>query len=66
MEPSMPQSERCYKHGKLTFKNYLKVISNDSEIGNTSKNFFALINTISAAVYDIISDTNDYYCAIKA
>ena len=41
------------------------MIGNDSEIGNTCKNFLALINTISAAVYDIISDTNDYYSAIK-
>ena len=42
------------------------MIGNNSKIGNTSKNFFALINTIYAAVYDIISDTNDYYSAIKA
>ena len=66
VEPSTPQSERRYKHWKLTFENYLTVIGNDSGIGNTSKNFFALINTISAAVYDIISDTNDNYSAIKA
>ena len=66
MEPSTPQSERRYKHWKMTFKKYLSVIGNDSEIRNTSKNFFALINTISAAVYDIIDDTNDYYRAIKA
>ena len=66
MEPSTPQSERCYKHWKLMFENYLSVIGNDSEIRNTQKNFFKLINTISAAVYNIISDTNDYYSSIKA
>ena len=66
MEPSTPLSERRYKHWKLTFENYLSVIGKDIEIGNTSKNFFAQINTISAAVYDIISDTNDYYSTIKA
>ena len=66
VEPSTPQSERCYKHCKLMFENYLRVTGNDSEIGNTSKNFFTQINTISTAVYNVISDTNDYYSAIKA
>ena len=66
LEPSTPQSERHYKYWKLTFENYLSVIGNDGEIRNTSENSFTLINTISAAVYDIISDTNDYYSAMKA
>ena len=69
-EPNAPNSEKLYKHWKLTFTNYLKTAvatsseNNDNKLNRTK--FFALINNISADVFKITSDTENFDVAIQA
>lgn len=59
-------AEKKYKHWKLMFMNYLHTVNGTEETGNTQTDFYALINSISADVYEIISDTSDYASAMRA
>lgn len=64
VEPTCPNSEKSYRHWKLTLQNYIRS-HNNGLIENTSDNFFALINCISASVFDLISDKTDYDSALR-
>ena len=69
-EPNDPNSEKLYKHWKLTFTNYLETAvaasgeNNDNNLNR--KKFFGLINNISADVFEIVSDTENFDVAIQA
>ena len=69
-EPNAPKSEKLYKHWKLTFTNYLETaVAASSENNDNNLNhrkFFALINNISADVFEIVSDTENFDVAIQA
>ena len=79
-ETTDPNSEKLYKHWKVTFKNYLETAVPDPthaeqddaatrqaavEIAN-KKRYHGLINNISASVYELISEITDYEAAMAA
>lgn len=78
IEPSAPNAQKLYKHWKVTFENYLEasipaVTPSDNPIAdqataaaNDKKRKHALINNISADVYDLVCDCEDYTAAITA
>ena len=62
-EPTDPNAEKLYKHWKLTFNNYLETVGTTPEstpAGRTRSKLFALINNISADVFDIISEAESF------
>ena len=71
-EPNAPNAEKLYKHWKLTFINYLETAitagegNNDNQTNINRKKLFALISTVSADVFDIVSDTDNFDTAIQA
>lgn len=67
-EPTAPNAEKLYKHWKITFQNYLDVSKTTTDNAETveRKKYFALINNISASVYEIISDTTTFDTAMTA
>ena len=71
-EPNAPNAEKLYKHQKLTFINYLETAiaaekgKNDNQTNINHKKLFALINNVSADVFDIVSDTDNFDTAIQA
>ena len=72
IEPNAPNAEKLYKQWKLTFINYLETAitagegNNDNQTNINHKKLFALINNISADVFDIVSDTDNFDAAIQA
>ena len=72
IEPNAPNAEKLYKHWKLTFINYLETAitagegNNDNQTNINHKKLFALINNVSADVFDIASDTDNFDTAIQA
>ena len=62
--------KKLYKHWKLTFTNFLETAvatsseNNDNDLNRTK--FFPLINNISAHVFEITSDTENFDVAIQA
>ena len=80
IEPSHPNAEKKYQHWKTTIQNYLTselrqpVHAQDAtapqiEQANllyNQKKFFALVNNISAEVYELISETTNFDEAIAA
>ena len=71
-EPNAPNAEKLYKHWKLTFTNYLETTIPEGEDNSNNQNainrkkLFALINNVSADVFDIVSDTDNFDTAIQA
>ena len=67
VEPNSPSSEKHYKHWKMTFSNYLEstLADTDGEEANARKKWFALINCVSADVYEIFSDASDFTTGIQ-
>ena len=62
VETTAPNAENLYNHWKLTFTNYLR---SNNEGENKLNNCFAFINTISADVFDMISDVKDFVTAME-
>ena len=61
LELNSPNSEKVYKHWKITFQHYLNTILPISESSaeqdtNNQTKLYDLINSISANVFDLISD----------
>ena len=70
IEPNDPNAEKLYKHWKLTFNNYVEATTTTTSRGESSVTprgkLFALINNISANVFDIISEAESFEDAINA
>ena len=64
-EPTAPNAEKLYKHWKFCFGNYLQSTSSNTP-ENAQQKFFALANSVSALVFDIISDCGDFDSALVA
>ena len=65
-ERNAPNAEKLYKYWKLTFINYLETAitagegNNDNQTNINRKKLFALINNVSADVFNIVSDTDNF------
>ena len=62
--------QKNYQHCKLKFTNYLETIISAGEINNkrnatNCKKLYALVN-VSADVFDILSDTDNFDTAVQA
>lgn len=72
-EPSEPESEKRYKHWKITLQNYLATsLTTPAEgdgpglVAYNQKKLYALHNSVSHTIYELISDNNSYDAAIAS
>jgi len=74
-EASDPNAEKLYIHWKMTFQNYLEtsipaVAANDENVEEVAaaaarKRMYALFNNISADIFELVSECNEYDSAIQ-
>ena len=71
-EPSEPESEKRYKHWKITLQNYLATsltLPNEGDepglAAHNQKKLYALHNNVSHTIYELISDSVSYDAAIQ-
>ena len=59
-------SERLFKHWRLTTANYLLTVNGNDNVESNHNNYFALMNNILAEVFEINSDADNYNSAMEA
>ena len=71
-EPNEPEAEKRYKHWKATLQNYLASTltapADDDQAAlatHNRKKLYALQNNVSHAIFELISDSNDYATSIQ-
>ena len=79
IEPSHPNAEKKYRHWKTTLQNYLTTLPApvhaagatpdaiaQATLAHNQKKFYALVNNVSAEVYELVSETTNLTEAIAA
>ena len=71
-EPSEPESEKRYKHWKITLQNYLAssltvpaADNADAVAEHNRKKLYVIHNNVSHTIYELISDSDSYDAAIQ-
>ena len=73
IEPSHPNAEKKYRHWKTTLQNYLTTLPApvhaagatpdaiaQATLAHNQKKFYALVNNVSAEVYELVSERINY------